>query len=36
LPIKRKHCKNGGYYYDFENDTFFVRRKTNLNIGEAK
>ena len=25
VPIKRKHCKNGGYYYDFENDTFFVR-----------
>lgn len=25
LPIKRKHSKNGGYYYDFENDSFFVR-----------
>ena len=25
VPIKRKHCKKGGYYYDFENDTFFVR-----------
>ena len=29
LPIKRKQCKNGGYYYDFENDTFFVRTKIN-------
>lgn len=28
VPIKRKHCKNGGYYYDFENDTFFVRTKS--------
>ena len=27
LPIKRKCCKNGGYYYDFENDRFFVRTK---------
>ena len=27
LPIKRKYSKNGGYYYDFENDTFFVRKK---------
>lgn len=25
VPIKRKHCKNGGYYYDFKNDIFFVR-----------
>ena len=25
VSIKRKHCKNGGYYYDFENDAFFVR-----------
>ena len=29
LPIKRKQCKNGGYYYDFENDTFFSRNKIN-------
>ena len=27
LPIKRKHCKNGGYYYDIENDTFFIRKQ---------
>ncbi len=26
LPIKRKNGKNGGYYYDGENDTFFVRK----------
>ena len=26
LPIKRKHFKSGGYYYDFESDSFFVRR----------
>ena len=26
VPIKRKSCKKGGYYYDFENDTFFVRK----------
>ncbi len=26
VPIKRKCCKNGGYYYDFENDNFFVRK----------
>ena len=26
LPIKRKHSKNGGYYYDFESDNFFVRK----------
>ena len=25
LPIKRKASKNGGYYYDFDNDNFFVR-----------
>ena len=30
VPIKRKSCKNGGYYYDFENDTFLVRNKTIL------
>ena len=27
VPIKRKRCKSGGYYYDFENDNFFVRTK---------
>lgn len=27
LPIKRKCTKNGGYYYDIENDTFFARKK---------
>ena len=26
LPIKRKHSRQGGYYYDFENDRFFVRK----------
>ena len=26
-PIKRKTGKNGGYYYDFENDRFFERIK---------
>ena len=25
VPIKRKNCKNGGYYYDFEDDVFFLR-----------
>ena len=25
VPIKRKCAKNGGYYYDFENDNFFIR-----------
>lgn len=24
-PIKRKRGKSGGYYYDFENDTFLKR-----------
>ena len=27
VPIKRKLCKNGGYYYDFENDTFLKKVK---------
>ena len=27
VPIKRKRTKNGGYYYDIENDTFFARKK---------
>ena len=26
VPIKRKSSKNGGYYYDFENDKFLVRK----------
>ena len=25
VPIKRKNAKSGGYYYDFENDSFFVK-----------
>lgn len=25
VPIKRRACRNGGYYYDFENDQFLVR-----------
>ena len=29
IPIKRKEGRNGGYYYDHENDTFFVRRGLN-------
>lgn len=32
LPIKRRQCKNGGYYYDSENDRFFVK----INIGNTK
>ena len=31
LPIKRKHSKYGGYYYDFNNDNFFIR----FNIGKG-
>ena len=27
VPIKRKHAKGGGYYYDLENDSFFIRNK---------
>ncbi len=27
VPIKRKCSKNGGYYYDLENDNFFVRKQ---------
>ena len=26
LPIKKKRGKNAGYYYDFSNDNFFVRK----------
>ena len=26
LPIKRKNSKSGGYYYDVDNDKFFVRK----------
>ena len=26
LPIKRKTGRNGGYYYDFANDNFFIRK----------
>ena len=29
VPIKRKPEKNGGYYYDINEDTFFVRIKLN-------
>ena len=25
IPIRRKEGRNGGYYYDHENDKFFVR-----------
>ena len=34
LPIKRKGSKSGGYYYDFENDAFFVRKNFNSKQGE--
>ena len=27
VPIKRKNGKNGGYYYEVENDNFFVKSK---------
>ncbi len=27
VPIKRKTTKNGGYYYDFDNDNFLKRTK---------
>ena len=27
VPIKRKSSKSGGYYYDFDSDNFFVRKK---------
>lgn len=27
VPIKRKSGKNGGYYYDIENDKFFERKQ---------
>ena len=33
VPIKRKHAKNGGYYYDFKNDHFFVRKNFDNEIG---
>ena len=36
LPIKRKSSKNGGYYYDFENDNFFVRISPTDKKGENK
>ena len=26
VPIKRKSTKAGGYYYDFQNDKFFVKK----------
>ena len=29
LPIKRKNERNGGYYYDHENDNFFKRKIIN-------
>jgi predicted transcriptional regulator len=29
VPIKRKNVRNGGYYYDFDDDVFFVRIKKN-------
>jgi len=33
VPIKRKACKNGGYYYDFDNDNFFVRKTITKSEG---
>jgi len=38
VPIKRKRTKNGGYYYDFDNDNFLVRvdiSKRNKQKGES-
>ncbi len=35
VPIKRKNVRNGGYYYDIDNDTFFLRIKFNEK-GEVK
>ncbi|MBR2971667.1 MAG: hypothetical protein IKC61_01925 [Clostridia bacterium] len=32
VPIKRKHAKNGGYYYDVENDIFFMRMNDHRRI----
>lgn len=29
VPIKRKNVRNGGYYYDIDNDTFFIRIQLN-------
>ena len=29
VPIKRKNVRNGGYYYDINNDKFFDRIKFN-------
>lgn len=36
VPIKRKCCRNGGYYYDFENDTFLVRKGIEKRKGDNK
>ena len=36
LPIRRRHDKNGGYYYDADNDTFFVRSKIDHILGGSK
>ena len=33
VPIKRKCAKNGGYYYDFENDNFFGRINVSNRVG---
>lgn len=29
VPIKRKYSKKGGYYYDFDDDFFFIRTEIN-------
>ena len=35
-PIKRKEGRNGGYYYDHENDKFLVRTGSADKKGEGK
>ena len=34
-PIKRRNVKNGGYYYDHENDVFFQRNEA-MRKGEKR
>lgn len=35
-PIKRKSSRAGGYYYDFQNDTFLKRAEIASGEGENK
>ncbi len=34
VPIRRVRARNGGYYYDGEHDTFFVRKTPDVKKGE--